>query len=78
MEAELPKTEVGDDFISVLVQLEEAAASSLDMLVFASFAGNAAPYYYTIGRTLQTIAVDTCNAHGWEIPFTQITVHNPA
>ncbi len=78
MEAELPKAEFGDDFLSVLVQFKEAAASSLDILVFASFAGNAAPYYYTIGRVLQTIAVDTCNAHGWEIPFTQITVHNAA
>lgn len=28
-----------------------------------------------IGRLLQRLAVDSCNRHGWVIPFTQITLH---
>ncbi len=75
MMEDLAKEEFGADLIDVLVQFKEAAASSLDLLVWASFAGNAAPYYYAIGRVLQRIAVDACNASGWGIPFTQVTVH---
>lgn len=76
MVEELAREEFGADLIDVLVQFKEAAASSLDLFAWASFSGNAAPYYYAIGRVLQRIAVDACNASGWGIPFTQITVHN--
>ncbi len=72
---DLAKEEFGADLIDVLVQFKEAAASSLDLFAWASFSGNAAPYYYAIGRVLQRIAVDACNANGWGIPFTQVTVH---
>ena len=58
-----------------LVEFDEAAASSLNYFIYASFAGEAADSYFRIRRTLQSLAVDACNANGWVIPFTQMTVH---
>jgi hypothetical protein len=57
------------------VEFDEAATSSLNLFIYASFSGNAADSYFPIRRTLQTLAVDACNANGWVIPFTQMTVH---
>lgn len=57
------------------VEFDEAAASSLNFLIYASFSGEAADAYFPIKRSLQTLAVDACNANGWVIPFTQMTVH---
>ena len=57
------------------VQFKEAGASSLDLVIIASFDGDAADKYFTIQRELQRLAVDACNRHGWVIPFNQITVH---
>ncbi len=58
------------------VEFKEAAASSLDLIVITSFNGDAADKYFAIQRLLQRLAVDSCNRHGWEIPFNQITVHS--
>lgn len=57
------------------VEFEEAAASSLNFVIYASFSGDAAEAYFPIRRILQGLAVDACNANGWVIPFTQMTVH---
>ncbi len=57
------------------VELDEAAASSLKFLIYALFSGEAADSYFRIRRALQSLAVDACNANGWVIPFTQMTVH---
>ncbi|MBN8548298.1 MAG: mechanosensitive ion channel [Deltaproteobacteria bacterium] len=57
------------------VEFDEAAASSLNYAVQADFAGDAAPDYNKIRRMLQRACVDACNAHGWIIPFQQITLH---
>ena len=73
---EIVKEEFGSHLLDILVQFKEAAASSLDLLVFVKFSGQAAEYYYMIGRALQRITVEACNQHGWGIPFPQITVHN--
>ncbi len=58
-----------------MVEFDQAAVSSLDFFVWATFSGEAADSYRRIQRLMQGLAVDACNAHGWEIPFTQMTVH---
>lgn len=57
------------------VEFDEAAASSLDFIIVASFAGAAAESYYALRRRLRRLALEACTAHGWEIPFNQMTVH---
>lgn len=59
----------------VLVDFNAAAASSLDFFLWAAFTGEAAEFYYRIRRLLQRLAVEACNAHGWVIPFNQVTLH---
>ena len=49
--------------------------SSLDFDVLADFKGSAAERYQKISRAIQRICVDVCNENDWEIPFTQVTVH---
>lgn len=60
---------------SVKVEFEAAGASSLDFAVLADFDGNLAPRYRFLRRMIQRVCVDVCTEYGWEIPFTQITVH---
>ncbi|MYM64149.1 hypothetical protein [Pseudomaricurvus sp. HS19] len=69
------QTEFGQFVENLFVEFKEAGASSLDLLMVAAFSGEAAPFYLKIGRFLQWTAVDTCNANGWNIPFSQVTVH---
>lgn len=57
------------------VEFLEAGASSLDYALLADFEGEAAPRYKELSRALQRFAVDACNAEGWGIPFSQVTVH---
>lgn len=66
----------GEHLRQLTVEFAEAGASSLDLKVLASFAGEAAESYYPVQRLLQRLAVEACNIHGWVIPFTQITVHS--
>ncbi|MGJ8632425.1 MAG: hypothetical protein ACSHX7_00755 [Luteolibacter sp.] len=60
---------------SIQVEFQSAAASSLDYVVLADFAGSTAQRFNPIKRNIQKVCVDVCNEHGWIIPFTQITVH---
>jgi len=60
------------------VEFLEAGASSLDYAVLADFEPGAAPQYMEIKRALQSLLVDLCNREGWNIPFTQITLHTAA
>jgi len=57
------------------VEFNEAAASSLNVVIIATFEGKAAEYYYPIRRFMQLTTVNACNHHGWNIPFNQMTVH---
>lgn len=57
------------------VEVQEAAASSLNLLVQADFAGDAAASYTFLGRFLQRCAIDAATANGWVIPFPQLTIH---
>jgi len=61
--------------VHLAVEFLEAGASSLDLAVLADFAGEAAPNYLRLRRLIAKLCVDTCNAQGWVIPFTQVTMH---
>lgn len=60
---------------SVKTEFSSASASSLDYEILADFDGSAASRMNSIRRSIQSTCVDACNANGWNIPFTQITVH---
>lgn len=62
--------------IDLKVEFKEAGPSSLDYEIIADFSGEVASKYEMLARVLQRIAVDACNENGWEIPFTQMTVHH--
>lgn len=71
----MEKQAFGADVRQLKVEVECAGASSLDLVVIADFAGKQAPLYNAIKRFIQKIAIDTCTAEGWGIPFPQLTVH---
>jgi hypothetical protein len=60
---------------NLLVEFNEAASSSLNVLIVGVFQAAAAEHYWAIRRFLQRTAVAACNEHGWTIPFEQLTVH---
>lgn len=60
---------------SVKVEFTSAGASSLDYRINADFDGSLGSRYQALQRRIQHLCVETCNAEGWVIPFTQITVH---
>lgn len=62
----------------LLVEFNEAASSSLNLLIVAVFTGAAAEDYWSIRRFLQRTPVNACNLYGWTIPFNQLTVHLPS
>lgn len=64
-----------DQLLSLQVFFTSAGASSLDYRIVADFSGELAPRYNTLRDFIQAICVETCNTHDWNIPFTQITVH---
>lgn len=66
---------VAEHLLDFSVQFDEAAASSLDLMIIAQFAGAAAEHYSMLRRLLQRLAVDACNTYQWKIPFNQLTVH---
>jgi len=61
--------------VSVKVEFANANSSSLDYAIIADFSGEAASKYRKIERAIQRLCVEVCNEHDWNIPFTQITVH---
>ncbi len=65
-----------DSLLSLRVEFASASASSLDYEIIADFDGIHAPRYDALTRAMQRLAVECCNVNGWEIPFTQITLHN--
>ncbi|NOZ53182.1 MAG: hypothetical protein GXP08_08580 [Gammaproteobacteria bacterium] len=71
----IKQEEIGHLLKNFSVKFNNATASSLNFMVMATFNGSAAGKYYSIQRTLQSLAVDACNHHGWAIPFDQLTVH---
>ncbi len=65
----------GNSIEKINVEFKEADPSSLDIAVLAEFNGSAGSKYWALERAIQRICVDTCNLHGWIIPFQQVTVH---
>ncbi|MFN7956377.1 MAG: hypothetical protein U0610_32015 [bacterium] len=73
--AGLEEAGFGTRLKKLVVEIQQAAASSLDLLVQADFAGDAAADYSSLGRLLQRLCVEAANENGWVIPFPQLTVH---
>ena len=63
--------------LNLRVEFMQAGSSSLDIVVIADFNGKEAPLYNRLRRSIQRWCVDCCNANNWEIPFPQLTVHQP-
>jgi hypothetical protein len=61
--------------LNLRVEFAEAGNSSLNLVVIADFKGDIADLYNRVRRAIQRWCVDACTAHGWEIPFPQLTVH---
>lgn len=64
-----------DQLVAARVDFAAAGASSLDFTATVDLAGAAAVNAREIRFAIQRLLVDTCRENGWEIPFTQITVH---
>jgi len=78
LEAQLEGQPFRPHLTDLLVEFNEAASSSLNLLVVAVFTGAGAEHYWSIRRFLQRATVSACNEYGWVIPFDQLTVHVPA
>jgi len=65
-----------DDLVQLNVEFQSANTSSLDLVVIADFKGSQAPLYNRLRRAIQRWCVDACSENNWEIPFTQLTLHN--
>tara|TARA_R110002073_G_scaffold294100_1_gene459812 strand:+ start:977 stop:2170 length:1194 start_codon:yes stop_codon:yes gene_type:complete len=69
------KAGFNDQTLNLQVDFKEAGASSLDYLIIASFKGEVADSYFSLGRLIQKTCVAVCNEENWIIPFAQFTVH---
>jgi hypothetical protein len=65
----------GDQLHNLRVEFEKANTSSLDLVVIADFDGTLADLYGRLRRAMQRWCVEACTEFGWEIPFTQLTLH---
>jgi hypothetical protein len=65
----------GGQLHNLRVEFEKANTSSLDIVVVADFDGALADLYGRLRRALQRWCVEACTEYGWEIPFTQLTLH---
>ena len=75
IENALQPSEIGKHIESLLVEFQDAGASSLNYLINVSVNGEAADCYYAISRLLQRTCVDCCNTNDWGIPFNQMTIN---
>jgi len=57
------------------VEFERANSSSLDLVVIADFDGALADLSNRLRRAMQRWCVEACTKYHWEIPFTQLTLH---
>lgn len=63
--------------IKLLVQFKSAGDSSLNIAIIVNLSGNMAPLYYRIQRDIQRWCVEASTKYNWEIPFPQLTIHQP-
>ncbi|CAA6808578.1 MAG: Unknown protein [uncultured Thiotrichaceae bacterium] len=61
--------------LNLRVEFEQANASSLDIVIIADFKGDLADIYNRMRRNIRRWSVDACTKYDWEIPFTQLTLH---
>jgi len=61
--------------LNLRVEFQQAAGSSLDIVVITDFKGDMAPLYRRLSRAVQRWCVDACTLNNWEIPFPQLTIH---
>ena len=54
----------------------ESERPAIEKEIIADLDGSLAPKSQVLERALQRFAVDACNANNWEIPLTQLTLHN--
>jgi hypothetical protein len=71
----LAEAAVAEHIEAVQVDFSAAGSSSLDYLILVTVNGAAADSYFKLGRMVQGVCVDVCNAQGWVIPFNQLTIH---
>ncbi len=64
-----------EQLINLRVEFERANTSSLDLVVIADFDGALADLYNRLRRAVQRWCVEACTRYNWEIPFTQLTLH---
>jgi len=74
----LRKEEYQGILLNLNVEFEKANDSSLDLVIIADFKGEAADIYNRLRRAIQRYCVDASTEFDWEIPFPQVTFHNPA
>jgi hypothetical protein len=64
-----------DQLLNLRVEFQQANTSSLDIVVIADFDGVLADLYNRLRRAIQRWCVEACTEYNWEIPFTQLTLH---
>lgn len=67
-----------EELTNVIVEYDAAADSSLNFIIIGVFAGSQAANYPSLHRVLQRAALDCATLNGWEIPFPQMVVRQPA
>jgi len=63
------------NLLNVSVAFSMAGASSLEYTVAVDLKGDSAHQARDVRLAIPRILVDACNENGWQIPFTQITIH---
>jgi hypothetical protein len=75
VERRIGESGYGDALLNLRVEFQQANTSSLDLVVIADFDGRLADLYNRLRRSIQGWCVEACTAYDWEIPFTQLTLH---
>jgi hypothetical protein len=78
VEQRITESGYGEQLHKLNVEFQQANNSSLDLAVVADFDGSLADRYFRLRRSIQGWCVEACTAHNWEIPFTQVTLHQAA
>jgi archaellum component FlaC len=73
----LRESPLSDHIQKVSVEFDQAGLDSLDYAIIVTFGGGAAPHYLATRRLIQRACVEVCSKREWNIPFRQLTVHQP-
>lgn len=77
VETRIEESGYRDQLHKLNVEFQQANTSSLDLAVIADFDGSLGNQYVRLRRLIQSWCVEACTQYGWEIPFTQLTLHQP-